>query len=117
MLHARAHNTLASLVIAGVVYLAVPGEGQAAMPVKTGGAITGFVTDASGVPQMGAAVFLYNRQERQSERALTDERGVFKFVGLAADIYSVKVTLAAFVPALKKGILVQPGMGACSTST
>ncbi len=26
------------------------------------------------------------------------------------DLYSIKVTLAAFVPAMKKGILVQPGM-------
>ncbi len=59
---------------------------------------------------MGAAVFLFNRQERQYQRAITDERGVFKFLGLSPDLYSVKVTLAAFVPALKKGILVQPGM-------
>jgi hypothetical protein len=110
MLLARTHNTVASLVIAGLVCLAGPNSGQAAMPVKLAGAITGFVTDASGVPQMGAVVVLFNRQERQFERAMTDQRGVFKFMGLAPDLYSVKVTLAAFVPALKKGILVQPGM-------
>jgi len=103
-------NTVASLLVAGMVCLALPGEGQAATPVKLAGAITGFVTDPSGVPQMGAAVFLFNRQERQSERAITDERGAFRFMGLAPDLYSIKVTLAAFVPALKKGILVQPGM-------
>ena len=74
------------------------------------GAITGFVTDAAGVPQMGAAVLLFNRQERQFERALTDDRGAFRFLGLTPDLYSIKVTLAAFVPAMKKGILVQPGM-------
>src|SRR5260370_8981934 len=74
------------------------------------GAITGFVTDAAGVPQMGAAVVLFNRQERQFERALTDERGAFRFLGLTPDLYSIKVILAAFVPAMKKGILVQPGM-------
>jgi hypothetical protein len=59
---------------------------------------------------MGAAVILFNRQERQFERALTDERGSFKFLGLLPDLYSVKVTLGSYVPALKKGILVQPGM-------
>jgi len=107
---ARTHNTLASLVLAGILSLGGPGQGKAATPVKFAGAITGFVTDAMGVPQMGAAVFLFNRQEHQSERAITDERGVFKFLGLAPDIYSVKVTLGAFVPALKKGIMVQPGM-------
>jgi hypothetical protein len=74
------------------------------------GAITGFVTDAAGVPQMGAAVVLLNRQERLFERALTDDRGAFRFLGLTPDLYSIKVTLAAFVPAIKKGILVQPGM-------
>jgi hypothetical protein len=58
---------------------------------------------------MGAAVVLFNRQERQFERVLTDARGAFRFVGLMPDLYSVKVTLASFVPALKKGILVQPG--------
>ncbi len=109
MLLARTHNKVASLVLAGMVCLANPAA-QAATPVKLSGAITGFVTDPGGVPQMGAAVFLFNRQERQFERAITDERGVFRFLGLSPDTYSVKVTLASFVPALKKGILVQPGM-------
>ena len=109
MLLARTHNTVASLVLAGMVCLVGPGL-QAATPVKLAGAITGFVTDPGGVPQMGAAVFLFNRQERQFQRAITDERGVFRFMGLSPDLYSVKVTLASYVPALKKGILVQPGM-------
>ncbi len=110
MLEARTHRTVVSLVLAGAVYLAGAVQGQAATPFRMAGAITGFVTDAAGVPQMGAAVMLLNRQERQFERALTDERGAFRFLGLAPDLYSVKVTLAAFVPAMKKGILVQPGM-------
>jgi hypothetical protein len=110
MLAVRTHKTLVSLVLAGTVYLAGAGLGQAATPLRLAGAITGFVTDAAGVPQMGAAVVLLNRQERQFERALTDDRGAFRFLGLTPDLYSIKVTLAAFVPAIKKGILVQPGM-------
>ena len=110
MLEVRTHKTLVSLVLAGAVCLAGAGLGQAATPLPMAGAITGFVTDAAGVPQMGAAVILFNRQERQFERALTDDRGAFRFLGLTPDLYSIKVTLAAFVPALKKGILVQPGM-------
>ena len=110
MLVVRTHKTLGPLVLAGVVCLAGAGFGHAATPLPLAGAITGFVTDAAGVPQMGAAVILFNRQERQFERALTDDRGAFRFLGLAPDLYSIKVTLAAFVPALKKGILVQPGM-------
>src|SRR5450432_2556506 len=110
MLEARTHRTLVSLVLAGAVYLAGSGLGQAATPLRMSGAITGFVTDAGGVPQMGAAVILFNRQERQFERALTDDRGAFKFLGLTPDLYSIRVTLTTFVPATKKGILVQPGM-------
>ncbi len=110
MLEARTHKTVASLVLAGAVCFAGAGFASAATPLRVAGAITGFVTDAAGVPQMGAAVVLFNRQERQFERALTDERGAFRFLGLTPDLYSVKVTLAAFVPAMKKGILVQPGM-------
>ncbi|MCX6629760.1 MAG: TonB-dependent receptor [Candidatus Solibacter sp.] len=110
MLEVRTHRTVASLVLAAAVYLTGAAPGQAATPLRMSGAITGFVTDAAGVPQMGAAVILFNRQERQFERALTDGRGAFRFLGLTPDLYSIKVTLAAFVPAMKKGILVQPGM-------
>ena len=80
--------------------------------VKLSGAIGGIVTSTSGAPQMGASVVLYNRQERICDRAITDERGEFRFPGLFPDLYAVRVTLATFVPALKKDILVQPGMRA-----
>jgi len=110
MLAARTHRTVASLVLAGAVCLGSAGLAQAATPIKLSGTITGFVTDPAGIPQMGAAVILLNRQERQFERVLTDDRGAFRFVGLLPDLYSIKVTLASFVPAVKKGILVQPGM-------
>jgi hypothetical protein len=59
---------------------------------------------------MGATVVLFNRQDRQFLKALTDERGSFQFLSLLPEVYSVKVTLATFVPAIKKNILVQPGM-------
>src|ERR1039458_5829805 len=96
MLAGRTHKQVGSLVLAGAVYLAGAGLGQAATPLRMAGAITGFVTDAAGVPQMGAAVVLLNRQELQFERALTDARGAFRFLGLTPDLYSIKVTLAAF---------------------
>jgi hypothetical protein len=78
--------------------------------VKFSGSIAGVVTDRAGVPRVGAAVLLYDRQERVCDKALTDQRGEFRFLGLFPALYSVRVTLAAFVPALKKDILVQPGM-------
>jgi hypothetical protein len=59
---------------------------------------------------LGAAVLLLNHQERVINRVLTDERGEFKVLGLLPNFYSIKVTMASFVPAIKRDILVQPGM-------
>jgi hypothetical protein len=74
------------------------------------GSIAGFVRDARGIPQMGASVFLFNRSERLIQQAMTNERGIFGFDALASDLYSVRVSLASFVPAVKQKIAVQPGM-------
>jgi carboxypeptidase family protein len=108
MLRAWTHNPVASVVLAGIVCLAIPAG--AANSVKLSGAIAGRVMDAAGVAQMGATVILFNRQDRQFQRILTDNQGAFKFIGLLPDIYSLKVTFASFVPAIRKNILVQPGM-------
>ena len=105
----RTHKTAVSLVL-GLACLSAPCASRAAEAVQLSGMIAGRVADSAGTPRMGATVLLYNRQERVFERALTDDRGEFRFLGLFPDIYSVRVTLAAFVPALRKGILVQPGM-------
>ncbi len=58
---------------------------------------------------MGAAVLLLNRQDKVTSRALTDDSGGFSFDGLTAGAYSVRVSLASFMPAFKSNILVQPG--------
>jgi len=110
MLHAWTHKSVASLVLAGAVSLAMPGAGSAADTVKLSGAITGRVVDAAGIAQMGATVVLLNRQDRQFARVLTDNQGAFKFLGLLPDLYSLKVSFTSFVPALRRNILVQPGM-------
>src|SRR5271166_457421 len=82
----------------------------AASSLQLSGSIAGYVRDVAGVPQMGATVALFNRQERQVFQAITNERGVFGFEGLLPDTYSIRVSLSSFVPAVKQRILVQPGM-------
>jgi len=85
----------------------------AALPApatKLSGSIAGYVRSVSGVPQMGATVLLFNRSERLIQRALTNERGIFGFDALRPDSYSIRVTLASFMPAAKHSIAVQPGM-------
>ena len=105
----RTHISVSSVVL-GLACLAAAGPASGAVSVRLSGAIAGSVTNGDGVPQMGAAVLLFNRQEGLSQKAFTDEKGNFAFPGLLPDIYSVRVTLASFVPAIKNNILVQPGM-------
>jgi hypothetical protein len=83
---------------------------SAATPAVISGSIAGLVRDSTGVPQMGASVLLFNRYERLIERTITNERGLFGFESLSPDLYSVRVSLASFVPAMKQKIAVQPGM-------
>jgi hypothetical protein len=109
MLRAVTQKSVVGLVVAGIVSLAGPQPAAAAEPVKLSGAITGRVT-SSGIAQMGATVILANRQGRQFAKVLTDSEGVFKFLGLMPDLYSLKITFASFVPAARNNILVQPGM-------
>jgi len=78
--------------------------------LKLNGTIAGFVRDSNGLPQMGATVMLFNRYERLLQKSITNERGVFGFDALTPDLYSVRVSLASFVPAIRQKIAVQPGM-------
>ena len=63
----------------------------------------------AGVVEMGAKVLLYDRHEMLVRQVLTNEQGLFAFAGLAPDIYSIRVTLASFVPALRRNISVAAG--------
>jgi len=81
-----------------------------AEPVQLAGSLAGIVRDSAGVPQMGAAVYLFNHSERLILQTITNERGIFGFSLLTPDLYSVRVSLASFVPAMKQKIAVQPGM-------
>src|SRR5271170_6804278 len=99
---------LAASVIAGLVLSAA--SALPATETALSGSIAGVVRNTAGVPQMGASVFLFNRSERLMLRGMTNERGVFGFGLLTPDLYSVRVSLTSFVPAVKQKIAVQPGM-------
>jgi len=109
MMSTRSHISVSSVVL-GLVCLSAAGPVSGAVSVTLSGAIAGSVTNGDGVPQMGALVLLFNRQEGLAQKVFTDEKGNFAFPGLLPDIYSIRVTLASFVPAIKNNILVQPGM-------
>lgn len=109
MLKTKTQRTFASLLF-GVACLAAPSDAPAATAMQVSGAISGVVSDTSGIPQMGATVLLFNRLDRPVSRAQTNERGEFRFPGLLPQTYSVRVSLASFLPAFKRDVLVQPGL-------
>jgi hypothetical protein len=74
------------------------------------GRILGNVRNTLGVVQMGATVYLYNRYDQVVRQALTNENGQFLFDSLAPDLYSVRVALSSFVPAMKRGVGVAAGV-------
>src|SRR5277367_4071315 len=99
---------LAASVIAALILsapMALP-----ATDTPRAGSIAGVVRNSSGVPQMGATVFLFNSSEKLMQQVITNERGLFGFGLLTPNVYSVRVSLASFVPAMKQKIAVQPGV-------
>lgn len=58
---------------------------------------------------MGATVLLYDRYDHIVRRALTNDEGKFAFADLLPEAYSIRVTLASFVPAIRRGIAVAAG--------
>ena len=104
----KAHNTAACMLV-GVLCMLAPAAADAAEPVKLSGSIAGVVNDSRGVPQMGATVTVYNRQDRQVGKILSDLNGQFRLPDLFPSLYSLRVTLANFVPAIRKNISVEAG--------
>lgn len=92
-------------LLAGTLWVSAPGVSGSLT-----GSLVGFVSSQAGIPQMGAGVFLYNHYDRLVGRTLTNERGAFGFDALAPGVYTVRVTLASFVPAVKSNIRIQPGL-------
>jgi len=72
------------------------------------GAISGYVRDASGAPQMGAAVEILG-SATQALKVFTDDRGFYSAASLLPGTYSVKVSAPSFLPTLREKIGVRAG--------
>jgi hypothetical protein len=66
------------------------------------------VVDPSGTPQMGASVWVLAEAAGSSTsvQLLTDERGLFSSAHLLPGLYSVRVTLAGFLPSIERHVRV-----------
>lgn len=100
------------MLAAGSVCALAPPAARAVEPLvpRLSGTLAGKVVDAAGIPQMGAAVMLYNRYDRFIAKLVTGERGQFLFDALSPDQYSIRVSLSSFMPALKRNISIQAGL-------
>lgn len=76
------------------------------------GKLSGLVVDPAGVPQMGATVVLLSEDARTTTpvQLHTNDRGVFSSARVRPGFYSVRVTLAGFLPALERHIRIAPNL-------
>ncbi len=72
------------------------------------GKIAGVVVDGVGTPQMGATVVITSDQilSNLSYELLTNDRGAFSATSLPPGSYSIRVTLAGFLPSVEQNVQV-----------
>src|ERR1700681_3900992 len=88
-----------------VIVLVVAGS----TPAKPGyGTISGVVLDPSGTPQMGATVWLISEDAggRTVAQLLSNQHGAFFTDHLKPGKYSVRVSVAGFLPSMERHVAV-----------
>ncbi len=86
-----------------IVVLSLP-----AWAAERPGAISGYVRDAAGIPQMGAVVEIIGTAAR-TFTVFTDGAGFYSAAELLPGIYTVKVSAPSFLPALREKVGLHPG--------
>ncbi len=76
------------------------------------GKVTGVVRDASGTPQMGASVELIPEIAGviSPQNFLTNTQGIFRAEKLMPGLYTVRVTLAGFLPTLQQHVRINANL-------
>jgi hypothetical protein len=80
-----------------------------ASAAERSGAISGYVRNASGGPQMGAVVEILGAANR-SLTVFSDAAGYYTASGLLPGLYTLKVTAPSFLPSFREKIGVRPGI-------
>lgn len=76
------------------------------------GKLSGTVVDPAGIPQMGATVALSLNDLANTSvlRLLTNDKGSFLAARLAPGLYTIRVTLAGFLPAMERNVRIEPNL-------
>lgn len=100
---------LEALVLTGVCAL---GANTAVAQMKlVSGKLTGVVRDMAGTPQMGASVEVIPEiGDAASREFLTNTQGIFRGNKIAAGVYTVRVTLAGFLPTLQQHVRISANL-------
>jgi Carboxypeptidase regulatory-like domain len=89
------------------------GTGSATAQGKlVSGQLAGVVRDLSGTPQMGASVEVFPETPgvTSSLDYLTNTLGIFRGEKLAPGLYTIRVTLAGFLPTLQQHVRINPNL-------
>ncbi|HEY6273324.1 MAG TPA: carboxypeptidase-like regulatory domain-containing protein [Terriglobales bacterium] len=74
-----------------------------------GGAISGYVKDSTGTPQIGAVVQVFTSAASLGAIVFTDQNGFYAAEHLLPGVYQVKVTAPAFVPSMRENLSLREG--------
>jgi hypothetical protein len=97
---------LGALVLTAMV-LSLGTKPAAAQAKLVPGKLAGVVRDTTGTPQLGANVELIAETGAAASRGfLTNTQGIFRGEKLAPGLYTLRVTLAGFLPTLEKHVRV-----------
>ncbi|MGA2810731.1 MAG: carboxypeptidase-like regulatory domain-containing protein [Candidatus Acidiferrum sp.] len=102
---------LGALVLVALVSAMLP-KGADAQNKPAAGVLSGVVRDASGTPQMGASVEVLSEAVGflAAQDFLTNTRGIFLGEKLPPGLYTVRVTLAGFLPTIEQHVRISPNL-------
>jgi hypothetical protein len=99
-------------LVTAAACLSVLAGGAEAQAKLVAGSLTGVVRDLAGTPQMGASVQVLAETAgtNGSSELLTNTQGIFRSEKLAPGLYTIRVTLAGFLPTLQQHVRVNANL-------